>query len=75
MSYICGFWYKCEADNRNLFGSFKMERQREIDLGEGCEYTHIDKSHKNKYRLLQTTENETGKLGTKFCVKCFCLAC
>lgn len=46
MSHICEFWYKYEADNRNLFGSFKMERQREIDLGERCEYTDTDKSHK-----------------------------
>lgn len=48
-----------------------MENQREIDLGERCEYTNTEKSHKNKYRLLQTIENEVGKLCTKFCVKCF----
>lgn len=58
MSYICEFWYKYEADNRNLFGSFKMERQREIDLGERCEYTATDKSHKKCWIQVVTNNKE-----------------
>lgn len=71
MSYICFIFTPKSTDNRKLSDSFKMERQKEIDFGKRCEYTNIDKSHKNKERFLQATKNEIGKLSTKFCVKCF----